>query len=194
MKLKLIATFTFILLFPYSVHAAQEEYTDLAKLIAGTAQSILCKISEIFIYVVGAIATVIFVYGGIRFLVSHDDPGARKNAKSMMMNAVIAIILIVVAEHLVVYLTGGNLLGCRDTMVISSCDGMEIYVDNQDFGGKRGCTGQVCLQNILEECNNFANWEIGSGCPSGKERMGWAELECEGGAGQKYKFHFVCCV
>ncbi|MFC2154353.1 pilin [Candidatus Altiarchaeota archaeon] len=85
---------------------------DLATEIASPAVMIICAIFEAFVYISGAMATLIIVYAAIRWIGSADDPGARKVAKHMMWHAVMALVIVLVADSIVGYVTGGQIQGC----------------------------------------------------------------------------------
>lgn len=59
-----------------------------------TIPSVIGNIIRVFTGIAGSIALVVFVLGGFFFMLSEGDPGKVKNAKAMMTNGAIGIILI----------------------------------------------------------------------------------------------------
>ncbi|MFH0859712.1 MAG: pilin [Candidatus Altiarchaeota archaeon] len=71
--------------------------------------SIVCTFRRAIVEIVGALASVIFVISGIRWIWSQDDPGKRKSAKDAMVHAIVGLIIIGVADEIV---QSFNFVGC----------------------------------------------------------------------------------
>jgi len=71
---------------------------------AGTvAVGNICIIGSVLITIAGAIASIVIVSAGLKWVSSGDDPGARKQAKQMIIHAVVGLIIILLSN---VLLTG----------------------------------------------------------------------------------------
>ncbi|MBD3262141.1 MAG: hypothetical protein GF334_10835 [Candidatus Altiarchaeales archaeon] len=68
---------------------------DPAQKIANALCTIYC---QVIIYVARPLATAVFIYGGVLYVYSADDPGGRKKAKSVCVNAIVGLIIIAVAK------------------------------------------------------------------------------------------------
>jgi len=62
---------------------------------------VLCRILTILWGVTAGIATFVIVIAGIKWMGSMDDPGARAQAKSSIVHAVIGLIIVMIALQLV---------------------------------------------------------------------------------------------
>ncbi|MEA3255165.1 MAG: TrbC/VirB2 family protein [Candidatus Altiarchaeota archaeon] len=65
---------------------------------------LICRIMTLFLFVAGAIAALVIVIAGIRWVGSGEDPGARTAAKSSVVSALVGLIIIVLAVYLVTWL------------------------------------------------------------------------------------------
>jgi Type IV secretion system pilin len=75
----------------------------------GVAQ-LLLNIARIIVYIVGAVAVLFLVYGGVRYMTSEDP----KAARAIITNAIIGLIVAIVAFSIVTIITGlvnGQFLG-----------------------------------------------------------------------------------
>ncbi len=65
----------------------------------------VCPILEAFIDVLETIAPalvlLVFTYGGVKYISSADDPGGRKQGKSILIHAIIGGIIIIIARFVV---------------------------------------------------------------------------------------------
>lgn len=72
---------------------------------AGTAQSdlgtALFSLVNIFLILVGVVATIILIYGGVQYIISRGDDGAVEKAKNTILYSVIGIIVIGLAAAIV---------------------------------------------------------------------------------------------
>ncbi len=62
---------------------------------------ILIAIQTVLVTMASALVAVMFVYGGIKYTFSADDPGGRKAGKNTCIHAVIGGILVLVATSVV---------------------------------------------------------------------------------------------
>jgi len=90
------------------VLATVYDENDFALYVWSKAKPILCGIYYTFIMIAGALAAVMIVYAGIKWIGSSDDPGARKSAKETIIHAVVALVIIVVAARIVDLLIAGE--------------------------------------------------------------------------------------
>lgn len=75
--------------------------------------SFIIQIARLLTYIAGAIAVLFLVYGGVRYLTAQDD-GATKNARAIIQNAVIGLVIAIVAYSIVSIVSGllsGQFLG-----------------------------------------------------------------------------------
>ena len=74
---------------------------------------VVCCLRNNLIALAQAIAALIFVYGGARYAYSADDPEGRKQAKSLAVNALIGLIIVIVSQ-VMVQVAVGMTLSCKD--------------------------------------------------------------------------------
>lgn len=73
----------------------------------------ICGIYIALLSMAGGLAVLMIAYGGVKWVTGADDPGVRKQAKDLVMHAIIAVIIILVASGLVYYITQDtDLKGC----------------------------------------------------------------------------------
>jgi hypothetical protein len=58
-----------------------------------------------------ALAVCVFAYGGAKYAYSADDPGGRKQGKNIAINAMIGLIIVVIAKTIVTDIAGGAICG-----------------------------------------------------------------------------------
>ena len=64
------------------------------------------KIANILIYIVGAVAVIMLIIGGLRYVVSQGDSAAVKQAKDIILYGVIGVIVAIVAYAIVHFIAG----------------------------------------------------------------------------------------
>lgn len=69
--------------------------------IIGTVTTVICGIYRVFYYIAGAIASVIFVIAGIKWIASENDPGTRKAAKDTMVHALVGLIIVLISVSVI---------------------------------------------------------------------------------------------
>ena len=67
---------------------------------------IFIKITNILLFVIGAIAVVMLIVGGIRYVISSGDQTAVTNAKNTILYAIIGIVVAFIAFAAVNFVTG----------------------------------------------------------------------------------------
>ena len=68
---------------------------------------IMCNFMCFLTYIAPAICALVVIYGGLRYLVSGDDPGARKTAKTIIISAFVGMIFVYISIPIVnLVLTG----------------------------------------------------------------------------------------
>lgn len=92
--------------------SAQAAASELAGAIYSKVEPVACGIFLAIGMVAGGIASVIIIYGGIKYLAGADDPGARKQAKDMIIHAIVGMIIIIIAVELVQLGSGNSLTAC----------------------------------------------------------------------------------
>lgn len=70
----------------------------------------ICGLYGSFAMVAGALAACMIVIGGVKWIGSGDDPGVRKNAKEMIIHAVVGLCIVVVSWMVVNLIISGP--GC----------------------------------------------------------------------------------
>jgi len=63
--------------------------------------SILNTVKEVLQTIGGTLVIIMFIYGGLKYVFSADDPGGRKSGKMTCIHAIIGGILIVIATDIV---------------------------------------------------------------------------------------------
>jgi hypothetical protein len=110
MNVRLILIGCFIVLFLVECAAGDE---SIGSFIWGKAKVPICGLYLAFVYMAGALCMLMIVYGGVKWLGGADDPGARKNAKDLVIHALVGLLILVVASGFVLVISGGELAGCE---------------------------------------------------------------------------------
>lgn len=76
--------------------AAPGQSTDASKL-----PTILRTVSNILIYVVGAVAVLMIIIGGLMYVLSGGDPNGTKKAKDTILFAIIGLVIAILAYAIV---------------------------------------------------------------------------------------------
>jgi len=94
----------------------------MADLISEPALRIICGVFNGLKLVGGAIASLVLVYSGFKWVGESDDPGARKNARDHMKWALVGILIIIMAEMIVIYVASDVAIkGCSFWCTIVTC-------------------------------------------------------------------------
>ena len=91
--------------------------------------TLICRVFQLVFYIAGAIAALVIVVAGIKWIGSGDDPSARGQAKSTVVHAVIGLVIVLIAVFLVSWIVAG-VTGASMANPISfisgACDPAEI--------------------------------------------------------------------
>lgn len=75
-------------------------------------ESLFKKITNVMLFIIGAISVIMLIVGGIKYTVSGGDQGAVQSAKNTIMYAIVGIIVAILAYAVVNFVTksfaGGN--------------------------------------------------------------------------------------
>ncbi len=163
--------------------AAQQGY-DLVMAIASPAGRIICSIYGAFVMISGALASLVIVYAGIKWIASGEDPAQRKVAKSMITHAILALIIILVSDSIVSMVTEGQLEGCEGIMNFFGGPGSACPTGTTGYAvsGLDGCpvaenvAGTICFTGncdcvSLNNCNMMCpgGTQTGSGVLQGED-------------------------
>jgi hypothetical protein len=85
--------------------------TDLMTSATGAINKVLCKLASLIFFTAGAIASLVIIMAGLRWVTSSDDPGARQAAKTTIISAFVGLIIIMIAVYIVAIVINGILPG-----------------------------------------------------------------------------------
>jgi len=77
---------------------------------------VICCLHNHLLPVAQAIAALMFVYGGAKYAYSADDPGGRKQGKSISVNAIIGLLIVIMSQPLIT-----NIVGSAATCLGETC-------------------------------------------------------------------------
>jgi hypothetical protein len=80
----------------------------------------IINIAQLLTFVLGAVAVLFLVWGGAIFITSNGDEGKIKNARAIILNAVIGLVVAIVA-YAVVQIVGG-IVGDQSNTLVTSGD------------------------------------------------------------------------
>jgi hypothetical protein len=78
----------------------------------------IINIAQLLTFVLGAVAVLFLVWGGAIFITSNGDEGKIKNARAIILNAVIGLVVAIVA-YAVVQIVGG-IVGDQGNALVTS--------------------------------------------------------------------------
>ena len=90
-----------ILLLASAVIATEPAAGSWSASAAQTICDLLDNIRYLLQMIAGAVATLIIVMNGIKWIGSSDDPGARKQAKEGIVHAVVRLVIVLIAVNVV---------------------------------------------------------------------------------------------
>ena len=102
--MKKISVLFFLALIFLSITDVSAQFEDIVTAV----DSIVCGVYDVFLGVAGAIASLIFVIAGVKWVASENDPGSRKAAKDAMVHALVGLIIVGVA-YLIINAAAGAL-------------------------------------------------------------------------------------
>lgn len=73
---------------------------------SGCTSGIFTNIVNILLYIIGAIAVIMLIFGGIRYVISGGDSAAVTGAKNTILYAVVGIIVAILAYAIVNFVIG----------------------------------------------------------------------------------------
>ena len=59
------------------------------------------KVTNILLYIIGAVSVIMIVYGGVRYVISGGESGAVTNAKNTILYAVVGLIIALLAYAII---------------------------------------------------------------------------------------------
>ncbi len=68
---------------------------------------LICRVFNLIFYITSAIAALVIIVAGVKWIGSGDDPSARGAAKNTIVHAIIGLIIVLVAVFLVWWLVSG---------------------------------------------------------------------------------------
>ncbi len=102
---KTVLTIGMVLLIAGMV-TAQTTVDDVTTLI----NDLICRLVQVLYAISAAVATVVIVIAGIKWIGSSEDAGARAQAKSTIIHALIGLIIVIIALSLVNWTLGSGTL------------------------------------------------------------------------------------
>jgi len=112
-KIKKTTAITVIVILVYVVFlAAAADDTEVSEDIRVKVCKVLSGILPILIATGYGLALVMLTYGGVRYIYHADDPGGRKEAKSIVVNGIIGAILVTIAYFITVLIIGSGSVFC----------------------------------------------------------------------------------
>ena len=70
---------------------------------------VFCNVAHLIFLVAGAIAALVIILAGLRWITAADDPGARNGAKTTIISAFVGLIIIMIAVYIVALVVNGML-------------------------------------------------------------------------------------
>lgn len=67
----------------------------------GTISNVATKVVNVFSVLVGAVAVIMIIYGGFRYITSGGDSGSVGNAKNTLIYAIVGLIVVALAQLIV---------------------------------------------------------------------------------------------
>jgi hypothetical protein len=142
--------FCFIVLLSLTCPAQADDTQDAT----GRINLVICAVINLIQMVVGAIAAIVIIFAGVRWMLSGDDPSARNGAKTIIIGAFVGIIIIAIAIPVINYVTSGMINGVNCD-IIPGADAMR-YANQAQFAEARDAEAK---KNIPKQ--NLPNLQIG---------------------------------
>jgi len=96
---RLVVVSILISLFLGDITSAQGAAAAVAR-IAGPIKTIICNLFCVFVDVAGALAALVFVASAVMWIASRDDPAKRKQAKVIMIHAILGLVLVGITNQI----------------------------------------------------------------------------------------------
>jgi len=91
-----------------SMAALAQSVSATAPDAAQIIRNIICGLVPEVINLAWALALLVFIYGGAKYAHSADDPGGRKQGKSIAVNAIIGFVIIAASRAVVTAISGAT--------------------------------------------------------------------------------------
>ena len=147
-------------------------YPDPAQEITNRINEVVCTLVTLGTMIASGIAALVIILAGVKYTTSAEDPGARNNAKNMILYAIAGLALALLACPLVDYIVAGTDI----TPFEESCNCLVLGNGNGTNGGAGGGgdgggndgggTGGGNLKANGESCSSSSQCNSGS-CQSG---------------------------
>lgn len=72
----------------------------------GGSDSLFTKITNVALFLIGAVSVLMLIYGGIRYTISGGDSGAVTSAKNTILYAIVGIVVALLAYAIVNFVLG----------------------------------------------------------------------------------------
>jgi hypothetical protein len=112
-------TFALIALMVFGNLATIAFATGEVDIAACNLNRVFCNIARLIFMIAAALAALIIILAGLRWITAADDPGARNGAKTTIISAVIGLIIIMIAVYIVAIVVNGMLPGGEAVSPIS---------------------------------------------------------------------------
>ncbi len=74
--------------------------------ISSPVKEIVCMLKDGLVNIAGALASLIFIISGLRYIWSMDDPSKRKAAKDSMVHAIVGLLIVATADTVITLIPG----------------------------------------------------------------------------------------
>ena len=145
--------FCFIVLLSLTCPARADATQDATERI----NHVICTVINLIQMVAGAIAAIVIMFAGVRWMLSSDDPSARNGAKTIIIGAFVGIIIIAIAIP-VINLVTIDIINGLNCNIIPGADAMQ-------YANQRGSTGDPVVANENPPKQNLPNMQIGDVMP-----------------------------
>jgi len=84
-----------------------------------------CRIMQIVIFIIGAVATLVIIFAGLKWIGSGEDPEARNQAKQLIIHAIVGVVIVILAAFIVSWLVTVTIPGIEiadPAIALTSCD------------------------------------------------------------------------
>jgi len=85
----------------------------LASVIFTPFRDVLCAILFALLDVAAALGALVFIYAGVQWGISRDDPGKRKAALTMMTHVILGLLAVGVTRNIIVPMTPFGGIWCK---------------------------------------------------------------------------------
>jgi hypothetical protein len=161
---------------------------DLFKLL----EVLICRIIVLIYHIVGAFAALILVIAGVRYITA-EGPDERENAKRIAVNAIIGLIIVLIAIPLVNYLVRPyEMLNCaiyiKETAAPEEPGQVFDCIDPEGIEGEKICKEDDGTWEIWQ-CTG-GEWTFVKTCPP---LLSCKEGRCCRGIGKRCRDNSDCC-